>query len=380
MHRKDGLSGHAVDCHGTAVRGRDRLHDGQPETGGAGGTGARGVAAREPLEHMRQQVGRDALSVVLHVHAQPRAAPLHARGDGRPGRGVRTGVGQQVHQDLLQPGRVRRHQRGLVGQVEPPVVVPPGGARVADGVHDEGYEVGLVELERPTRVEAGEQEEILDEQGHTPRLGLDPPERVPGVRPGLLASTSRQLGVSADRRQRRTQLMTGVRDELTYAHLALLARVQGAVHMVEHPVECRADLADLGVRVGLGLGDPLVEGHLAGVQREFGDPGGGRGDLAEGPQSHSDQDRTGDTGGDETGGGDADLNEDQGVDGRGDGLGGQGDVEAAAVAGDVLDAVLAEPGDGDGLQTAGLGDGGQLGLLCLGQLDSLRLAVGRTRT
>lgn len=60
--------------------------------------------------------------------------------------------------------------------------------------------------------------------------------------------------------------MAGVRDELADARLALLARLQRSVHMVEHAVEGGADLADLGARVGLGVGDPFVEGHFAAVQ------------------------------------------------------------------------------------------------------------------
>ena len=62
--------------------------------------------------------------------------------------------------------------------------------------------------------------------GHPLRLGLDPPQGVPGVGPGVLPSAPRQFGVPADRGERRTQLMAGVRDELPYPRLALLPRVQ----------------------------------------------------------------------------------------------------------------------------------------------------------
>lgn len=63
--------------------------------------------------------------------------------------------------------------------------------------------------------------------------------------------------------------MTGVRHELAYPHLALLARVQGAVDVVQHAVERGADLADLGVRIALRLGHPLAQVDLAGVEGEF---------------------------------------------------------------------------------------------------------------
>lgn len=98
--------------------------------------------------------------------------------------------------------------------------------------------------------------------------------------------------------------MAGVRDELAHPHLALLPRFEGAVHMVEHAVERGADLPDLGPGIGLGLGDALVEHHLAAVQREFGDTGRGRGDAAQRPQIHADHDRSGRARRDEGRGGD----------------------------------------------------------------------------
>ena len=145
-----------------------------------------------------------------------------------------------------------------------------------------GIEVGLLELQRPSGVQPGEQQQILDEQRHPARLGLDTAEGVPGVGPDLLSAASGELGVPADGGERGPQLMTGVRHELPYPHLALLPCVQGAVDVVQHPVQRGADLPDLGVRIGLRLGDPLAEVDLAGVEGEFGDPGGGGGDPAQG--------------------------------------------------------------------------------------------------
>lgn len=198
MQGEDGPSGHAVDGHGTAVRGGDGLHDGEAQAGRAGGTGARRIAAGEPFEDAREQVLRDALAVVLDVHAQPRAAPLHARGDGRTGRCVGAGVGEQVDEDLLQTCRVGGHEGGLLGEFEAPYVVGSGGAGVADGVDDEGDEVGLRELERAARVEAGEQQQVLHEEGHPAGLGLDAAQRVPGVGSHLFASAAGEFGVPPD--------------------------------------------------------------------------------------------------------------------------------------------------------------------------------------
>src|ERR1044072_2865983 len=74
--------------------------------------------------------------------------------------------------------------------------------------------------------------------------------------------------------ERGPELVAGVGHDLPYPRLALLAGVQGAVDVVQHAVERGADLADLGVRVALRLGHPLAQVDLAGVEREFGDPGG----------------------------------------------------------------------------------------------------------
>ena len=93
-----------------------------------------------------------------------------------------------------------------------------------------------------------------------------------------------QLGVAADRRQRRAQLVAGVGDEPAHPGLAGLPRGQGVGDVVEHPVQRAADLADLGARIGVGIRHPLGQRDLAPVQRQLADPGGGRGDPAQRPQ------------------------------------------------------------------------------------------------
>ncbi|GAA3153044.1 hypothetical protein GCM10017687_83550 [Streptomyces echinatus] len=128
--------------------------------------------------------------------------------------------------------------------------------------------------------------------------------------------------------------------------------------------------ADLGVRVALRLGNPLAEVHLAGVQREFGDPGGGGGDPAQGAGGDADEHVPGDPGGDQSGGGDADLDEDQGGDVVVGVLGGQGDVVGAVGSGDVLRAVAAQAGQVHGVLLAVTGDGVEGGELRPGQRPS----------
>lgn len=192
---------------------------------------------------------------------------------------------------------------------------PVRGTGVAHRVDDERREIGALVRERPSGVEARQEQQVLDHAGHALGLGLDAPQGVTGVGSGHLPSAACQFGVTADRGERRTQLVAGVRDELAHPCLALLAGVQGRTDVTQHPVEGGTDLADLGTRIGLGLRNPFEQSHLPTVQGEFGDPGRRGGHPAQRAQRHADHGGTGDAGGDEPGPGDADLDDDQGVDG-----------------------------------------------------------------
>ena len=128
-------------------------------------------------------------------------------------------------------------------------------------------EVDLLLVERPAGVEAREQQQVVDQDGHPGRLGLDPAERVGDRRGHRLALAAGQLGVPADRGERRAQLVAGVGDELAHPRLALLPRGQRGVDVVSSPLRAEPDLADLGARVGVGCGHPLGQGDLAAVQR-----------------------------------------------------------------------------------------------------------------
>ena len=78
----------------------------------------------------------------------------------------------------MEPRGVARQLHRLVRQVELPDVVGGGGVRVADRVHDHLGQVDRLVVQRPPRVEAGQQEEVVDERRHPDGLGLDPADRV----------------------------------------------------------------------------------------------------------------------------------------------------------------------------------------------------------
>ena len=161
--------------------------------------------------------------------------------DARPhdgaGRGMRARVAEQVGDDLVQPRGVALDLDRLVGQVELPDVVGGGGVRVADRVDDHLGEVDGLVVERTARVEAGEQQQVVDERGHPDRLGLDPADRVGDPLGDRLLLAAGQLGIPADRGERGAQLVARVGDELAYPFLALLTLVEGVVDVVEHLVE-----------------------------------------------------------------------------------------------------------------------------------------------
>ena len=88
----------------------------------------------------------------------------------------------------------------------------------------------------------------------------------------------RQFGIAADRGQRCAQFVAGVGDELPYPRLAGVPGRQRAGDAVEHPVQRRAELADLGVRTRrIDLDDGRRQPHLAAVELEVGHLPGGRG-------------------------------------------------------------------------------------------------------
>ena len=113
-----------------------------------------------------------------------------------------------------------------------------------------------LELERPSFVEVGEQEQVFDEDAHPFRLASDPLHRaLEVVRPARRAA-GEELGIGADGGERGSQLVRGIRDEPPELALGRLERAQRGValgHRLldvrEHRVEREPEPADLGALV-----------------------------------------------------------------------------------------------------------------------------------
>ena len=170
------------------------------------------------------------------------------------------GVGQKVDNDLTQAGLVADDQwrlgqevLGLVrrgvgrrlqdGQVQPPVVGGAGRTGVGHRVHQETDQVHLLAAQLAPGVQAGQQQQVLDERRHPHRLGVHALQGVGGLlrKVGIGPLPADELGVAADRGQRCAQLVGGVGDELTHLRLRALApleRVARTAHRVaSQPLE-----------------------------------------------------------------------------------------------------------------------------------------------
>ena len=158
-------------------------------------------------------------------------------------------------------------------------MVGTGGLRVADRLDHDAAEVDRSGGELATLVEPREQQQVLDELGHAHRLRLDASDGVHHVGRQLAAVQPGELGVAADRGERRAQLVARVGDEAAHLLLALLPRRQRGGDVPEHAVERGAEAAHLGAvvvdRHALG------ERDVAAVERQFGHPLRGRGDLGQ---------------------------------------------------------------------------------------------------
>ena len=152
--------------------------------------------------------------------------------------------------------------------------------RVVHGVGGQRQQVDAMPIQRPLRVQPGQQQQILDQQTHPARLALDARHQHLDVAGGALPV---QLGEAADRGQRRAQLVAGVGDEAAHPFLGAagllgrrLRRRHRALDLREHAVERQRQPAHFGARITLR--DTTIE--LSG-----GDGGGGLLDLGQRPQA-----------------------------------------------------------------------------------------------
>ena len=103
---------------------------------------------------------RDRLGAVAGLAVGQGVADPH--GDRGAVRGVPPGIGQQVAEDLPQPVLVAEGKLRVVGQFEHPPVTGAGHLGVARGVDGQPGHVDGLAVQRPSRVEPGEQQQVVD--------------------------------------------------------------------------------------------------------------------------------------------------------------------------------------------------------------------------
>ena len=133
-------------------------------------------------------------------------------------------------------------------------------------------------LEWAAVVEAGQQQQVVDEHAHADGLLLDVPHDPGQVFGAVIGTPAKQLGVAPDGGERRAQLVGGVGDEPAQAVLGRVALTEGRLDLAEHGVEGDPEAAHLGTRIGLG--------HPTG-QVARGDVLGGLLDVVEGAQAEA---------------------------------------------------------------------------------------------
>ena len=182
-----------------------------------------------------------------------------------------------------------RDGQGVLGDVGGPRVVEGCRAAPRRRRRPRAARVETVLRQRALLVQGREEQQVLDEQPH-PRGGcLDPRRRLRrrfGVGGGAAAH---QLGVSADRGERRTQLVTGVGHEPAQAVLGVGAGAQRGLDVVEHRVDREAHLADLGDVVGIL--HPPRDHDVTTSEGQRGDLAGGVCDPTQRTQLASDEPR-----------------------------------------------------------------------------------------
>jgi hypothetical protein len=254
-----------------AVRGGDRADDGQPQAQPAGRP-AGGIHPLERLEQPAELIGRDDRPGV--GHGEVRAARPGAGADLHPAARrvvpdrVVDQVGHQAFGESGVPGSLGGLDAGGQGELRVVRVVLARGQHVnRDRGQVERLEPVQAALAAGQREQAGDEPFLLLARCQRPFAGRS--ER--GV--ARLAVAQRDLEQGPLPRQRRAQLVRGVRDELAL-------RPERGVQPAEQLIEGVAQLLELVV--GTGHRDPLVQA----AGREAARGGGDRAQRAEYPPGH----------------------------------------------------------------------------------------------
>ena len=207
----------------------------------------RDASAREKRSNARGELVGHARSVVVHLDDGAPAAVVDPHRDGRAGGRVLERVPDEIAQHLPEPVLVAvdGDARGHVGRHDP---VGRDRACVGGGVDAQHAEVDRLTGQRPPLVETGEQQQVVDQRRHPDRLLLGAPHRLVEIGGVTEAAVSVELGVAADRGDRRAQLVGGVGHEPPEPRLRRRPLGERVLDPGHHRVQRNAQLGGLGAR------------------------------------------------------------------------------------------------------------------------------------
>ncbi len=215
----------------------DLLDDRQPQAQAAAVAVARGVALREPVEHVGQEIRRDALPRVADTNAQAGVVLRQRDHDATARRRELDRVAQQVPDHLLQARGVRANLAELASGIElelDPLLLERRLHRIGGGTH---LRQRLDPLERHRELAHVEPRHVEQVGNHARLRPATAVDRRDGAHRIVGATALLQhLGPAHDGVQRRTQLVRQHRDEVVL-HAAALLRVAARGALAIQPAQ-----------------------------------------------------------------------------------------------------------------------------------------------
>ena len=200
--RRSGVLAGARGVHGAAVHLDQVADDRQAQPEAAGLPRRAGVGLPEALEHVGQEVGRDADAGVADRHLDVRVDALQPDLDTAAAAGELDGVGQQVPQHLLQPIGVARDRpdAGIEDGLDAHALGVGGRLHRRDRVVDDHRQLHRLDVQADlARDDPRHVQHVVDDLGQPVGVAL---ERSRGRAPACRRTAVRRAAASRSRRSR----------------------------------------------------------------------------------------------------------------------------------------------------------------------------------
>ena len=186
--------------------------------------------------------------------------------DGSLRRGMDSGVGQQIVDDLAQAQAITEHDR-LIGEVIDDRSIRFDDAEVTDRVATDFCQIDSHQFESALLIKPSQQQEFIDQSRHASAFGFDAAHRVGDRWCVVQRALAVKLGVSAEGSEWGAEFVGGIGDELAKSCFAGIADIRGVFDLDEHLVQGATESAEFGVGIDRGVGDSLGEVTLGNRRR-----------------------------------------------------------------------------------------------------------------